>query len=331
MNKSRVAVIGLGNMGQHHVRNYFELPEANLVAVCDANQARADEFAQKYNCKAYTSVDDLLGNEIVDAISITSPTSTHFDIAKKAITQNVNVLVEKPICDNITDAEELIALAEQKGLVLMVGHIERFNPAVQKLKSMIDANELGKVTSLISRRVGAFPPQIHDANVVIDLAVHDIDIFNYLLNKQPSSVTGNAGRALINGREDYAELFLKYGDQNGFIQVNWITPIRIRQLAVTGTNGYAELDFIKQEVTYYQSDYKEVPGITGENSIKFNETKKVSVLFDKKEPLKEELKHFLNCVTTKSQPLVHGSIGMDALKIALDSMKDMNMTYVLAK
>ena len=329
MKNLRVAVIGLGNMGKHHARNYFEIPNADLVAVCDADQTRANQFADQFKCKAYTSLESLLESEDLDAINVTSPTSTHFKIAKLAIESGLHVLIEKPICDNVENAEMLIQLAEKKGVLLMVGHIERFNPAVQKMKSMIDKNELGKITSLISRRVGAFPPQIHDANVVIDLAVHDIDIFNYLLNKKPDKVTGNAGRALINGREDYAELFLTYGDQNGFIQVNWITPVRIRHLAITGTKGYAELDFIKQEITFYKSNYKEVSGITDEMSIKFDETEKVNVPFDKKEPLKEELCHFLSCIKSNSQPLVHGSVGKEALKIALTSMSNMNMQYVL--
>ena len=212
MKKVNVAVIGLGNMGRHHVRNYSELPDANLIAEVMLIE-RANQFAETFNCKAYTNLEGLIENETIDAINITAPTSTHYKIARYALEKGVHVLIEKPICDNVADAEELIALAEQKGLILMVGHIERFNPAVQKVKEMIESDQLGKVTSLISRRVGAFPPQIHDANVVIDLAVHDIDIFNYLLNAAPDEVTGNAGRALINGREDYAELFLTYGDQ----------------------------------------------------------------------------------------------------------------------
>lgn len=329
MKKLNVAVIGLGNMGRHHVRNFHEIESANLVAVCDLSIEKAQDFAKQFNCKAYSDVSNLLDSENLDAVSITASTSTHFKIAYEALEKGCHVFVEKPICDTVEDATALIKFAEEKQRVLMVGHIERFNPAVQKLKLMIEQGVLGKITSLISRRVGAFPPQIHDANVIIDLAVHDIDICNYLLNRSPDSVKGNAGKALIDGREDYAELFLTYGDQTAFIQVNWITPVRIRQLAITGTKGYAELNYITQDITFYKSNYKDIPGKYGEASIKFDETEKVVIDFDKKEPLKEELTHFITCINTNTVPLVSGDVGKEALAIALDSMEKMNIKYIL--
>ena len=206
----KVGVIGLGNMGKHHVRNYQEIDTCVLTAVCDLQQSIVDHFSTKYNCQGYTCVEDMLKHADLEAVSITAPTRFHFDLAKQVIHAGVHVLVEKPICDNIEHADELVALAKEKKITLMVGHIERFNPAVLKLKSLIDEGALGKVTSLISKRVGAFPAQIKDANVIIDLAVHDIDIFSYLLNKQPNRIEGNAGRALIDGREDYAEIFLTF-------------------------------------------------------------------------------------------------------------------------
>ena len=331
MKKINVAVIGLGNMGRHHVRNYFELDEADLIAVCDFDEEKVNTFSEKYQCEGYTSLDDLLKNKQIDAVTITASTSAHFNIAHKVISQGKHVFIEKPICDNVEDADNLISLADKMKVVLMVGHIERFNPAIQALKKVLNEGRLGKVLSLISRRVGAFPPQIKDANVVIDLAVHDIDIFNYLFDEEPSSVSGNAGRALIDGREDYAELFLNYGDKSGFIQVNWITPIRVRQLSVTGTKGYAELDYIKQELHFYESKYENIIDSQGDKSIKFEEADKHEIEFEKKEPLKEQLTHFLNCIAKKSQPLVHGSVGRQALKIALDSMSKMNMNYELKK
>ena len=194
-------------MGKHHVRNFHNIDVADLVAVCDVQSNIASEFADKYKCNAYTSISEMLEKESLDAVSITAPTAYHFKIAHEVLSAGVSTLVEKPICDNVEDARILIDLAKSKNLTLMVGHIERFNPAVQKLKDIIHSGELGKVTSLISKRVGAFPAQIKDANVIIDLAVHDIDIFSYLLDSQPTNIYGNAGRALIDGREDYAEIF----------------------------------------------------------------------------------------------------------------------------
>jgi UDP-N-acetylglucosamine 3-dehydrogenase len=321
----KVGVIGLGNMGKHHVRNYANLPEASLEAVCDIHAPTAEEFAKQYKCKAFSDIDAMFDAVKLDAVSITAPTRFHYDIAKKVIARGVNLLVEKPICDSVEKADEVIALANAKGLALMVGHIERFNPAVLKLKELVDAGALGKITSIIAKRVGAFPAQIKDANVIIDLAVHDIDIFSYLLDRDPDQIHGSAGRALINGREDYAEMFLTYGDQNGFIQVNWITPIRIRNLSVTGTKGYAELNYMTQELVLYESNYSQDFDSFGDYIIKFGIPNKHEVSVEKQEPLAMELKHFLDCVKHKKTPLISGEVGRKALATALQVMTKMNM------
>ncbi|RAP26931.1 oxidoreductase [Candidatus Marinamargulisbacteria bacterium SCGC AG-333-B06] len=325
LKKIRIAVIGLGNMGKHHVRNYSELEDAQLVAVCDLQENVTKEFAEKYNCKGYTDLTKMLENETIDAVSITVPTALHYPIAYEIISRNIHTLIEKPICDTVEKAETLLTLAKTNNTIVMIGHIERFNPAVQKLKDIIDKGELGKVTSLISRRVGAFPAQIKDANVIIDLAVHDIDIFSYLLNKQPDNIYGNAGSALINGREDYAEIMLTYGDQNGMMQVNWITPIRIRKLSITGTKGYAELNYMTQELTLYESNYHEDHDDFGDFIIKFGNPTEHKITIDKKEPLREELSHFLSCIKTKKQPLIHAKVGIQALTTALTVMDIINI------
>ncbi len=323
--KINVAVIGLGNMGKHHVRNYSEIQSANLVAVCDLQQEIVDDFSNKYQCNGYTNLTNMLSKEKIDAVSITAPTAFHFDIAKEVITSKINVLIEKPICDCSEKANLLTKLADQNDVTIMVGHIERFNPAVLKLKEIISEGKLGKVTSLISKRVGAFPAQIKDANVIIDLAVHDIDIFSYLLEKQPDQIYGNAGRALIDGREDYAEILLTYGDQNGMMQVNWITPIRIRNLSITGTKGYAELNYMTQELKLFESNYHEDHDNFGDFIIKFGNPTEHIISIDKKEPLKEELIHFIDCVINKTAPLITGQDGILALNTALKVMDVMNM------
>jgi UDP-N-acetylglucosamine 3-dehydrogenase len=326
MTKLNVAVIGLGNMGSNHARNYTQLPDlVNLVAVCDMQQEVTDKAADLYKCKGYTDLDEMLANEKIDAVSLVAPTKFHYELAKKIMNKGIHILIEKPITNDLANAQELIDLAKAKKLTLMVGHIERFNPAVQKLKEIVDSGAIGKITSILAKRVGAFPAQIKDANVIIDLAVHDIDIISHLLGKQPDQINGNAGRALINGREDYAEIFLTYGDQNGFIQVNWITPIRIRNLAITGTKGYLEMNYITQEIVMYESNYSQDCDNFGDFIIKFGAPNKKDVFVEKKEPLKSELIHFLECVKTGATPYVTGQQAMDALDIALTVMKKMNM------
>lgn len=317
MNQLRVGVIGLGNMGKYHVRNYSEMPEAHLVAVADVRSNVAEEFAQAYGCSAYTSVDEMLEKESLDAVTITAPTRLHFEIASKVIRAGVSVLIEKPIAETVAQAEMLIELARSHNVTLSIGHIERFNPAVTRLKEVIESGTLGKLTSILARRVGVFPSQIKDANVIIDLAVHDIDVMSYLFNREPDHIMGKAGRALVSDREDFADILLAYGDQNGLLQVNWITPVRIRTLAVTGTKGYAELDYMTQSLTVYESQIVRGTDSAGDPTIKFDTPIRTDVVIEKNEQLRLELSHFLDCVAHRKPPLVSGEVGLQALKHAL--------------
>lgn len=313
-----VAVIGLGIMGKHHARNYTRMKDVKLVAVCDLNQELAQTTANKFSCKAYYQYKDLLDHEKIDAVSIAVPISLHKDVVLEAAKRRLHILVEKPIAGTISDAREMISAAKNANVLLQVGHLERFNPAVIKLKQIIDEGKLGNVSSIVARRVGTVPTRIRDANVVIDLAVHDIDIINYLYESFPDRVLGSRGQALIGQREDYADIFLTYGNRSGFIQVNWITPIKIRSLSLTGSKGYAELDYIEQQLVIYESNYtKEIVDDYGDRNIKFGIPNKTQVGIETEEPLYLELKHFIECVRENKPVLVCGEVGLEALKIAL--------------
>lgn len=313
-----VAVIGAGNMGKNHARTYSELEGVKLVAIADVSE-NAKQLAEKFGCRYYKNYMDMLSKERLDAVSVCVPTSLHYTVAKDIISKGVNLLVEKPITRDVKEADEMVRLAEAKGVKLAVGHIERFNPAVRKLKEIIDDDKLGDITSMIARRVGLFPPQIKDANVVIDLAVHDIDVFNFLLGRKPDKILCESGKAIINQREDYADIFMKYGNVNGFIQVNWITPIKIRVLNITGTKGYAELNYITQELVLYESNYEKRYDDFGDFVLKFGEPKKTIVDVSKGEPLRKELEHFIACIKNNKQPEVDGNEGLAVLKTALEA------------
>jgi len=317
-----VAVIGTGKMGRNHIRTYFEMDEANLIAISDIVEDTGKELAEKFNCKFYKDYNKMFEKEKIDIVSVCVPTFLHSKIAKDVINQGINTLIEKPITKNVEEGEEIIKLAKEKGVKLTVGHIERFNPAVQKLKKIIDEGKLGTITSVLARRVGVFPPQIKDANVVIDLAVHDIDIINYLLGKGPDKVYSGLGKALIEKRHDYANIFLKYNGTNAFIEVNWITPIKIRQLSVTGTKGYAELNYMTQELVFYESFYDKIYDDFGDFIISFGEPKITEIKIKKEEPLKLELKHFIDCVENNKDPVVSGEQALEALRISEKALKD---------
>jgi len=318
MKVSNVAVIGSGNMGKNHVRIYSEMDGVKLVAIADISE-NGKLLAEKHGCKYYSDYREMLNKERLDAVSVCVPTSLHYEVAKDVIAKGVSLLIEKPITRDVREAEEIVKLAKAGGVKLAVGHIERFNPAVRRLKEIIDAGKLGDVTTIIARRVGLFPPQIKDANVVIDLAVHDIDVCNFLLGRKPDKVLCESGKAIINRREDFADIFMKYGGTNAFIQVNWITPVKIRELNITGTRGYAELNYVTQELVLYESNYEKQYSDFGDFVLKFGEPKKVVVDVKKGEPLRLELEYFISCVKNDKQPEVDGKEGLDVLKIALEA------------
>jgi len=319
MSKLNVATIGIGNMGQRHVRNYFEMPQVNLVAVCDVNEEKGGNLAKKYNCLFYKDYKKMLTEQRIDAVSIAVPTSLHYRVACDVLDRGVNVLLEKPIAANLTEARDIINKAKEKNLKLMIGHIERFNPAIQRVKELITDNRLGDIISVNIKRVGGLPPQIKDANVVIDLAIHDIDISNYLLGEYPKEVYGFKSKNLINDREDSAVILLKYPRASSFIEVNWITPTKIRTMDVTGTKAFARLNYINQTITLYENNYfKKDNQYTNFNEFisKFS-TDEIKIGINKKEPLRCELEDFIDAVSNNKEPLVTGKEAYKALKIAL--------------
>ncbi|MFH1978373.1 MAG: Gfo/Idh/MocA family oxidoreductase [Candidatus Aenigmatarchaeota archaeon] len=290
-----VAVVGTGSMGKNHARVYAQLENVNLVAVSDLNKETGKAVADQCGCKYYSDFKEMLETETIDAVSVVVPTKFHKDVAVECIKRGKNVLVEKPIALNADEANEVIRAAEENKIKLMVGHIERFNPAVQKLREIIKNGTLGEITSVICRRVGPFPPRIQDANVVVDLAVHDIDVCTYLLDKKPKKVFATAGRALNSTREDYADMILNYEDGlSAFVQVNWITPTKIRKVNITGTRGYAELNYITQELVIYKTDLVKPENF--DEIVKMGTPKAETVEIVKTEPLIAELNSFINCV-----------------------------------
>lgn len=184
-----------------------------MVSISDTNSGLAKSLATKYNVNAYTDFRRMLEEKKIDAVSICVPTCLHYEIAMECVDRGISVLLEKPITDNIDQASNLLEFSRKKNVRLLVGHIERFNPMVRRVKEIIGVGQIGKVIAIIARRVGRIPPQIIDADVATDLAIHDIDICNYLLEDLPARVTKNGQRSLSKNRDDSVEFFLKYGSR----------------------------------------------------------------------------------------------------------------------
>lgn len=314
----KAAVIGVGNMGQHHARNYFELESTDLVAVADLNEANGKELASRFNCKYYKKYEDMLEKEEIEVVTIAVPTKFHKKVALDCIKKGINILLEKPIAGTVADANRIVKAAKEKGVKFTVGHIERFNPAVIKLKDMLDKGKLGEIVSISNTRIGPMPPQIKDANVVIDIGVHDIDLINWFYGKLPTEVLATGGNAINKVQRDYVDVFMKYGDKSGSIQANWITPAKVRHMVVCGTKAYVELNFITQELALYETDYQLETDTFGEYVIKFGQLKDKEVIkVDNVEPLRAEIESFVNAIKKDTKPMVTAREAIDALEIAV--------------
>lgn len=311
------AVIGVGNMGQHHARNYAEIPETNLVAIADVNEKNGKSLAARFGCKYYQDYKEMLEKEKLDLVTIAVPTKFHKQVALDCIKKDIHILLEKPIAATVSEAKEVVTKAKEKGIKFTVGHIERFNPAVLKLKEMIDAGKLGEIVSISNYRLGPMPVQIKDANVVIDIGVHDIDLISWFYGKLPTQIMATGGNAINKVQQDYAEIFLKYGKAAGVVKVNWITPQKIRRMTVSGTKAYVELNFITQELDLYESEYSTESNDFGEFVIKFGEPKDKKVIkVESIEPLKAEILSFVKAIKTDTRPAVTAREAIDALDIA---------------
>ena len=298
----RAGVIGVGAMGQHHVRIYSEMENVELVAISDVSESRVNELAQQYKTRGFTDYNELLEQNL-DVVSLVVPTTLHMPIGLDVIKSGANLLVEKPIADTLENAEKLTKAAKDASVKLMVGHIERFNPAVTKLKEIIDSGLLGKIVSISARRVGPYNPRIRDVGVILDIGVHDIDAISYLYDKKVNEVYSIAG-ADIHSFEDHAAIILRYDNElSGIVETNWLTPHKVRKLTVIGVEGVAYLDYIDQTVELHDGEW----------------IRKAKV--EMGEPLKKELVHFVDAISNGNEPTPSGEDGIHALKVAMAAIE----------
>lgn len=321
-----VAIIGCGVMGSLHARIYANIPNVKLVAVCDTDSSSGNKLASLHKTRYYPDYKEMLRKEKIGAISITVPTAIHREVALFCINWEVAaILVEKPLAPSVREAKLIAEAALKKGVILTVGHIERFNPAVLKLKALIKKGIFGKIVSIVVKRVGLFPPRVKDINVVTDLAVHDLDIICNLLDEFPKSIFATGGKGVNADRIDYADIFLDFGMTSSYLQINWMTPIKIRTLSVTGTLGYCELDYVTQELVLYKSHYdKVVPKEFEKFVAKLGKSVKISVKVKKEEPLKLEIMNFVNSIVKRKRPLVTPQDGINAVKLSEIVLKSLS-------
>ena len=315
MKKLKVAVIGAGAMGKSHIRIYSEIENVELVAICDKDERTAREIAGKYKTKVFMDYNTI--DENLDAVSICVPTKFHKEVALFFINKGVNVLIEKPITPDVEEAKELIKAAEKNKVKLMVGHVERFNPVVRKIKNIISKNGLGKIYNISAFRFSPFPHRVIDVGVTIDLAVHDIDVMLYLNESGIKRVYAETSRRIHANNEDLLNALLKFENNvTCSINTNWLTPKKVRKLQVTGEKGMFEADYIKQKLYFYKNEFTEKNFGYSKGITSVLEGKKEEIPINNEEPLRIELEEFVDCIINDKTPAVSGEEGLKVLEIA---------------
>lgn len=313
----KVGVIGTGSMGKNHARLYAKM--GLLEGIFDLDYASAAETSEMYGVENYREIERLLRN--VDAVSICTPTSTHAEMAEKAINSGLGVLVEKPFTGDVSAAERICRLAETEGAVLGVGMVERFNPVVEEAKNRLERGDYGELITISSRRVSSFPQRIRDVGVIMDLGIHDIDALSYICGSKAKSVFTVGGRFNGSAFEDHATIIMKMEDgKDALVEVNWLTPMKVRKVYLTCSKSYAQLDYMDQMMSISSSTYIG----DGDNlyqspwEFDYRET-----YLKKEEPLKLELENFISSVKGSSEPLVTGRQALQNLTVCKSAIKSL--------
>ena len=315
----KVAVIGVGSMGRNHARVYSELAEAELVAVSDADAKQSASIAGKFGVRSYTDYREMLEKEKPDAVSVAVPTILHEEVGMAALDAGAHVLMEKPIAATVEEGQRLIAKAKSVERQFMVGHIVRFNPAVQALKQKLIAGDLGRIFQVFCRRAGPFPTRIQDVGVVVDLAPHAVDLRRFLTDADPIRVYAETEQRLHTNHEDLLWGVLRFADGiTGSLEINWLTPTKVRETLVLGERGMFRVDDLTQDLYFYENAHaKDVQWATLRTLKGVSEGSMTRFAIPRYEPLKAELQSFLKAIQDGKSTPISGEDGLAALRISL--------------
>jgi predicted dehydrogenase len=315
-----VAVIGCGYWGINYIRLFTELPMCRVVLAADGSEDRRRIVRERFPLITTTSNwEEAVTNRWVDGVIIATPANAHFAITKKALLEGKHVLVEKPITTSTEEGTELIRVAEQQSRVLMVGHTFLYNSGIRKMKELMLQSDFGQVYYVTATRTNMGPIR-QDVNALWDLAAHDIAIFNYLLNGEPSQVSGVGGRVLGNERDDVVFATLNY--PSGVIanlHVSWIDPNKVREVVAVGSQRrivFDDLNSLERVRIFEKGVAPELEaGSFGEYRLKMRDGDILSPKVETSEPLKNQSLHFLECMRTGARPLTDAKSGVDVVKV----------------
>ncbi len=334
-----VAVTGTGYWGRNHVRGFKELLDEGMITdliLCDLSEERVKALAESFNLNYTTNYQEILENESIDALSIATPSPLHYEMAKQGIEHGKNVLIEKPMTMTSEEAGKLVKLTEEKDGILMVGHIFRHHSAVQELKKRISRGDFGKIMYMFSNRL-AFRVPRQDMGVLHALGIHELDIFCYLLNKEyPEEIYAHMEQHFFSGIEETALILLTFeGNISCYAFESWMAPVagKMRELIVIGNKMSARIDYLRpQEVQIFDAAILPKKAESGSKAMEkdtpefeLEQEGSYSIPIEYKEPLKEELKHFITCAQNHSKPLsdmYSGKRAVEMIEVAFQSAKN---------
>ncbi len=304
-----IGVIGVGYLGHHHARIFSQLENVRLSAIVDIDKKKADHIASKYNTSSYTDFREIFDK--VDAISIVTPTINHFETALECINAGKDIFIEKPITSTPEEAERLIDEAQKRGNIIQVGHIERFNPAVLKVYSLIE-----NPIFFEAERLSPFIGRGTDVDIIIDLMIHDIDIILSILSHNGKDIAIKdikaVGAKVLTNRLDVAKAWLSFGDNiQAVATASRLSSEKSRILKILQRDAHIVLDYQNMNIKRF--------------FVENGEIKKDIIQVEKKEPLKEELIDFTDCVINRRKPRVSAIDGLKALKVAFRIIKEGTM------
>ena len=311
----RLGLAGLGSMGRNHLRVISNHPETTLAAIADTDPAALDAAVAQTGATGFADPLEMISQAALDGVVIAAPTTAHLSLALAAIERGLCLLVEKPLAATVEDGLAIVTAARKRNVRVQVGHVERYNPAVLEMGRLLRAGWLSTIYAITSRRAGPFPARIRDVGVTVDLGTHDVDMLSWIAGERPVRVYAETAQRLHAGLEDLTFGLLHFpSGATGFLDVDWLTPVKRRSLVAIGEEGMFELDYLTQKLTFTRSNVERPQMIGGYATTFSGDVAEIPI--ENVEPLRAQLDEFVRVMRTGERPYVDGEDGLWAVAMA---------------
>ena len=311
----RLGLVGLGSMGRNHLRVISNHPDTTLAAIADTDPAALEAATSSSGARGYADPLDMIRSAEIDGVVVAAPTTAHPALALAAIERGIPVLVEKPLAATVDDALSIVRAARRKNVSVQVGHVERYNPAVLEMGTLLRNKWLSTIYAITSRRAGPFPARIRDVGVTVDLGTHDVDMLSWIAGERPIRVYAATAQRIHTDHEDLTFGLMHFpSGATGFLDVDWLTPAKRRSLVVVGAEGMFELDYLTQKLTFTRSNVERTQTIGGYATTFTGDVAEIPI--ETVEPLRAQLDEFVRVLRTGERPYVDAEDGLWAVAIA---------------